>query len=307
MVNAGKFTTTGTEYLIGFNPIRTKDVDLDFTLNYATSESQVDELAEGMEARQLFRAYWGTFLFAKVGEEWGAIKGAGYQQHENGERIITDGNYVTENNKWLGYVLPDATGGFRIDAKFKGLSIGAFFDFQVGGQFYSLTRQWGIYSGMTSNTIGDNELGNPVRDPVLTSDGTEVTWVDYDDAALNSGGVVLEGVDEEGNSVKVLRDAVSVAANSYYKRSEENLLDASYTRFREFRVGYDIPSSILESLPLSNLNLSVSIRNVAMLSSAEEGIDPTTASNGHGDGYSYWEGGVLPSTRTVSFNVNVKF
>ena len=33
----------------------------------------------------------------------------------------------------------------------------------------------------------------------------------------------------------------------------------------------------------------------------------TTASNGHGDGYSYWEGGVLPSTRTVSFNVNVKF
>ena len=81
------------------------------------------------------------------------------------------------------------------------MSIGAFFDFQVGGQFYSLTRQWGIYSGMTSNTIGDNELGNPVRDPVLTSDGTEVTWVDYDDAASNSGGVVLEGVDEEGNSV----------------------------------------------------------------------------------------------------------
>jgi len=307
LVNAGKFTTTGTEYLIGFNPIRTKDIDLDFTLNYATSESQVDELAEGMEARQLFRAYWGTFLFAKVGEEWGAIKGAGYQQHENGERIITDGNYITENNKWLGYVLPDATGGFRIDAKFKGLSLGAFFDFQVGGQFYSLTRQWGTYSGMTSNTIGNNELGNPVRDPVLTSDGTEVTWIDYDDAASNSGGVLLEGVDEEGNSVKVLRDAVSVAANSYYKRSEENLLDASYARFREFRVGYDIPSSILENLPLSNLNLAVSIRNVAMLSSAETGIDPTTASNGHGDGYSYWEGGVLPSTRTVSFNINVKF
>jgi len=60
-------------------------------------------------------------------------------------------------------------------------------------------------------------------------------------------------------------------------------------------------------LPFIGANIALSIRNVAMLSSAEKGIDPTTASNGHGSGFSYWEGGVLPSTRVVSLSLKVNF
>ena len=51
----------------------------------------------------------------------------------------------------------------------------------------------------------------------------------------------------------------------------------------------------------------MSVRNVAFLDMAEKGIDPTTASNGHGDGFSYWEGGVLPSTRVVSLSLKLTF
>ena len=41
----------------------------------------VNELAEGMDAKDsLFRAYWGTFLYANVGEEWGIIQGTGYEK-----------------------------------------------------------------------------------------------------------------------------------------------------------------------------------------------------------------------------------
>jgi hypothetical protein len=64
---------------------------------------------------------------------------------------------------------------------------------------------------------------------------------------------------------------------------------------------------MLESVPFVAANIGLSVRNVAMLSSAEKGIDPTTASNGHGDGFSYWEGGVLPSTRAVSLSVKLTF
>ena len=278
-------------------------------MNYATSYSEVNELAEGLEARSLFRAYWGTYLYANVGEEWGIIQGTGYQKHENGERIINPetGNYVHENNMEFGSVLPDATGGFRVDAKYKNFDVGAVFDFQQGGQFYSLTRQWGLYSGMTSNTVGDNELGNPLRDPVINSAGEEVGFVESSQAASNSGGVLIEGVLEDGTAASYYLDAVSWAANSYYKRSEENLVDGSYTRFRELRFGYNVPSKYLKGMFVSAANIAVTVRNVAMLSSAEEGIDPTTASNGHGSGFSYWEGGVLPSTRAVSLNLNLKF
>ena len=309
LVNAGKFTTTGTELQISGTPLLGKDYSVDVSMNYATSYSEVNELAEGLEARSLFRAYWGTYLYANVGEEWGIIQGTGYQKHENGERIINPatGNYVHENNMEFGSVLPDATGGFRVDAKYKNFDVGAVFDFQQGGQFYSLTRQWGLYSGMTSNTVGDNKLGNPLRDPVINSAGEEVGFVESSQAASNSGGVLIEGVLEDGTAASYYLDAVSWAANSYYKRSEENLVDGSYTRFRELRFGYNVPSKYLKGMFVSAANIAVTVRNVAMLSSAEEGIDPTTASNGHGSGFSYWEGGVLPSTRAVSLNLNLKF
>ena len=160
---------------------------------------------------------------------------------------------------------------------------------------------------MTTNTVGNNNLGNPIRDQVMHADSGAVDFVLLSDAASNSGGVLIEGVNEDGDPVSYLLDAVSWAANSYYKRSEENLVDASYLRFREFRLGYNLPSSMLESLPFIAANVGLSVRNVAMLSSAEKGIDPTTASNGHGDGFSYWEGGVLPSTRAVSLSVKLTF
>ena len=309
LVNAGKFTTTGTEIQVSGTPISTDDLTLDLALNWAASESMVDELAEGMDARSLFRAYWGTYLYANVGEEWGIIQGTGYKKHANGERLVdpTTGNYLYETNMEFGSVLPDNTGGFRVDARYRNFEVGAFFDFQNGGQFYSLTRQWGLYSGMTTNTIGNNNLGNPIRDQVMHADSGAVGFVLLSDAASNSGGVLIEGVDEDGNPVSYLLDAVSWAANSYYKRSEENLVDGSYLRFREFRLGYNVPSSLLESVPFVAANIGLSVRNVAMLSSAEKGIDPTTASNGHGDGFSYWEGGVLPSTRAVSLSVKLTF
>ena len=313
LVNAGKFTTTGTELQISGTPLIGKDYSVDVSMNYATSTSMVDELAEGLDARSLFRAYWGTYLYANVGEEWGIIQGTGYEKHANGQRIVNPetGNYVHENNMEFGSILPDYTGGFNIDIKYKNFDVGAAFDFQEGGQFYSLTRQWGLYSGMTTNTVGNNGLGNPVRDPVLDANGDAVDYVEYSAAGSGSGGMLVSGVLEDGTAVQYLTDAVAVCANSYYKRSEENLVDGSFMRFREFRIGYNVPTSLLEKSPLQlpfiGANIALSIRNVAMLSSAEKGIDPTTASNGHGSGFSYWEGGVLPSTRVVSLSLKVNF
>ena len=310
LVNAGKFTTTGTELQLSGTPVLAEDYALDLSLNYASSESMVNELAEGMDARSLFRAYWGTFLYANVGEEWGIIQGTGYKKHENGQRIVdpSTGNYMYENNMEFGSVLPDYTGGLRVDARYKNFDFGASFDFQEGGQFYSLTRQWGLYSGMTSNTIGNNTLGNPVRDPVVSASGDDSTgFVLLSDAAPTSGGVLIEGVLEDGTPVQYLKDAFGVGANSYYMRSEENLVDASYFRFKEFRVGYNLPSSLLSNFAVVGANIGLSVRNVAFLDMAEKGIDPTTASNGHGDGFSYWEGGVLPSTRVVSLSLKLTF
>ena len=63
----------------------------------------------------------------------------------------------------------------------------------------------------------------------------------------------------------------------------------------------------MPNLPVNQASIALTVRNVAMLSMAVEGIDPTTASNGHGSGFSYWEGGMLPSTRAIALNLNLGF
>ena len=114
----------------------TEDFALDLGLNYASSKSMVDELAEGMDARSLYRAYWGTFLYANVGEEWGIIQGTGYKSMK-WKRVVdpTTGNYMYENNMEFGSVLPDYTGGFRVDAQFKNFDIGASLIFRKEDNF----------------------------------------------------------------------------------------------------------------------------------------------------------------------------
>ena len=89
----------------------------------------------------------------------------------------------------------------------------------------------------------------------MHADSGAVGFTLLSEAASNSGGVLIEGVEESGAAVSYLLDAVSWAANSYYKRSEENLVDASYLRFREFRLGYNVPSSMLESVPFVAANI----------------------------------------------------
>ena len=63
-------------------------------------------------------------------------------------------------------------------------------------------------------------------------------------------GVLIEGVDFRA-AVSYLTDVVTWAHGSFYHRSEENMVDASYLRFREFRVGYNVPSSLLEGFPIA--------------------------------------------------------
>merc|ERR1711879_439753 len=142
---------------------------------------------------------------------------------------IVDGHYDLVLNKELGNILPDWTGGFRTDINYKNFTFGAFIDFQKGGQFYSISKMFNNYSGLGIETVGNNTLGNPVRDPVLDSGGNEVLYVALDQAGAGSGGELVSGVDVDGNPVQYLYDAVSHHANMFYNK-EEWMFDASYVK-----------------------------------------------------------------------------
>ena len=309
-INAGEFTTTGLEAALGLTAIQTTDLNVDFTVNWATSHSVVDKLADGLTVREIEDAYFGVSLYAKEGEEWGLLAAEnayGFVYDDDGNKLIApSGFYTRELNAEMGYILPDWTGGFRTDVSYKNFTFGAFIDFQKGGQFYSISKMFGAYSGLTNETVGNNVLGNPLRDPVYDSDGNEVTIIALSDAGSNSGGVLVEGVDETtGEPRQSLMEAVSYFGNVYGIK-DAWIYDASYVKLRELSVTYNLPGSMLSNLPLRRASVSLNAKNLWLIYAQEDGTDPSTVQNGT-TGFSFWEGGGLPGTRSVGFSVNLGF
>lgn len=317
VVNAGKFTTTGLEVQVGATAVQTSDFNVDFGINWATSTSKVNELAEGITTRLLESGFFGAALYAEEGREWGNIVTTGgyggYRIHEGtGKRIINpNGRYAVETNKDLGNILPDWTGGFRADFSYRNFSLGTFFDFQKGGQFYSLTKMFNAYSGLGKQTVGNNVLGNRVRDPlmgnpVLDADGVPYAGViHYNGANAASGGVLVEGVDANGNEVAYLHDP-SIHYPYMFNIKEEWIYDASYIKLREIKLTYNLPAEFLATLPIQRASIALDIQNAFLLYSSVSGIDPSSIQN-NANGFAFWEGGGLPATRTIGFNINLGF
>src|SRR5690606_4377890 len=85
---------------------------------------------------------------------------------------------------------PDWNGGINNSFSYKNLALSFLVDVQKGGDIFSLDMYYGLSSGLYPETAFINDLGNPVRDPIV--------WVDEDDHskgyASNSGGYIIEGV-----------------------------------------------------------------------------------------------------------------
>ena len=287
-VNAGNIRSEGLEVMLSATPITNQDFNWDMTLNFARNTNQVVELYQDQGNRQLQSAYWGMTLNAKVGEPWGTLIGTGYTyDEETGLPMINpDGSYVENQNQDLGTVLPDFTGGFRNTLTYKNFDLTAFLDFQKGGQFYSVTKMFLPYSGLAAETAGLNDLGNPKRDPVDQGGGIPVT------------GVV------EGEGVQTVYVDPSEHYKGLFGVHEEYIYDASYVKLREVRLGYTLPSKLMAKWPIHSANVAFIAKNLWLIHSNVDGLDPSEFAAG-GNGYSYFEAGLLPGVRSYGFNIRV--
>lgn len=311
LVNAGLFTSSGIELALYGTPVQSSNFNWDVRLNFARNTTTVERLYEDLQNYKLADGIggsgWGGFTInALVGQEWGLARGRGFTYDDAGNYVITEGGrYVIDNNKDLGSILPDFQGGILNTFNIGNFSINAMIDFQSGGKFFSVTKMFNAYSGLGEDTVGDNALGNPVRDPVMNTNGETVTSVLRGDAAPGSGGVLVEGVSESGEPLSVLVDAVS-----YYGRlfgvHERWLYDASYIKLRELSIGYTLPKAKLGNLPVQSIGFSLIGRNLWLMHSNVEGLDPSEILPGSNN-LVFEERGGLPGVRSFGARINVTF
>ena len=287
--NQGEQFYKGFEIGINTVPLQGKDFEWGLNANFATLNRYVNKIADGIDVNVLSSSWRGIQLQERVGEEWGAIYGRAFRRDEAGNMILSSsGAPRYDTDQYLGNVLPDFTGGMTNNISYKNFNLGFDIDFQKGGKVFSVTRMFNNYSGLGTETIGNNNLGNPVRD-----------------AVADGGGVLIEGVNETSGAPV----SMNIDAATYWGRlfalHERWLYDASYIKLRTMRLDYTLPNTLTEKTPFRGVNIGVFANNLWLIHSAIPGLDPSEIELANG--VPWTEGGQLPNVRTIGLNVKLTF
>ena len=187
----------------------------------------------------------------------------------------------------IGNVNPDYLAGLTNTLSYKNWTLSFLIDMQKGGSVYSLDMAYGQATGLYPESVGTNDLGNPVRNTI--ADG---------------GGVILDGVLEDGST-----NTIRVAGDDYrlwgYARNPNSkfIYDASYVKLREITIGYKLP--LKESSFFSNVAIGLVGSNLWIISKNVPYADPEAGlSAGNVQGY---QTGVMPSTRNFGINLSLQF
>ncbi|HKZ36088.1 MAG TPA: hypothetical protein VJ184_00455, partial [Chryseolinea sp.] len=87
---------------------------------------------------------------------------------------------------------------------------------------------------------------------------------------------------------------------------EPSIYNSGYWKLRQITLGYDFSKLLPENFPAKSLRLSIVANNVLMLKKWVPNIDPESFGYSS-DNLVGLESTGLPSTRSIGFNLNVKF
>ncbi|MCL6218336.1 SusC/RagA family TonB-linked outer membrane protein [Zunongwangia pacifica] len=291
-INAGEIENKGLEVSAFVSPIKTEDFEWRLDVNWFTNENTVKSLNGDNQNLVLASLQGGITINGTVGESYGSIWGTNYT-YLNGEKLINaeNGRYVVDNTPQpIGDINPDWKGGINNTLKYKNLALSFLVDIQQGGDVFSLDTWYGYATGVTENTAGLNELGNPVRDPV--SEG---------------GGILLSGVNQDGspNETRASMTSYANALGYYYAPNAAHVYDASYVKLREVTLSYSLPKDWIENVSLTGVTFSAVGRNLWIIHKNTPYADPEAGlSSGNVQGY---QSGAYPSVREYGLNVRLQF
>lgn len=170
---------------------------------------------------------------------------------------------------------PDWTGGFGATVDFWDFSLSALFETSQGGDMWGGTqavlRNFGVDPSTAVETTASQDL--PEYNGNIISKGTTFRGVEKDFG---------------GGPVALTQAWWASLGGGFAGVGEQDIYDASWTRLRSVSLSYSIPKDLLSPVKLKGVSLSVSARNVWLITSFP-GIDPESslvgASNGRGLNY----------------------
>jgi TonB-linked SusC/RagA family outer membrane protein len=285
LINNGQSRNRGVEVLLNLSPIRTKNFFWDITLNGSYNKTKLLKLLTDVPGEQIVVGsgiYVGE-LRQVVGQELGQLYTYGYQRDAQG-RIVHGSDGLPNRTAApvsFGSALPKYVGGITNTFNYKGLNLSFLIDFKLGGKMISGTNLNAFRHGLQKETL----VGRGEADNKMVGVG------------VNANG--------EANTVRAfVQDYYSVGRSK--SLGEQVLYDAGVWKLRQISIGYDFTKFLPQSLFIKGIRLSAIANNVLIIKKWVPNMDPEQFGFSS-DNLVGLESTGLPTTRSIGFNLNVRF
>lgn len=283
--NGNVYQRRGIEIVATANPIRKADFRWDVTLNVSTYRRYLKEISGNTPRLNSL----------KEGDRTDRIFASVYQTDRSGNVVYNANGFPLQDNyrRFVGNQDPDLIYGIENSFSYKNFSLRFLVDGRIGGMIYSTTNQKMWWGGTNPGTV------NQFRDDANAGKSTYV----------GKGVVVTGGTISYDANGDIVSDTRTFAPNtqavdyvSYMKTTSNgannnyNYFSQTFLKLREVTLTWRVPGNWLKGSFFRSAEVAAVGRNLLLFSKMPN-VDP--------------DAGVdnlqTPSTRSMGFNVNLKF
>ncbi len=288
LINVGESVNKGVEMFASISPIRTNNFEWNTSANASFNTSEVLSLGDDVDGTFITvgNAEFHGELRQEVGKPMAQLYGWGWLRDPNGNQVFDSESgrpLRSEEQLNFGTALPRWIGGFTNTFRYKEASLSFLIDYKLGHSLISGTHTNAYRHGLDKATLVGREQGYVIGEGVM--------------------------LDDEGNYVP---NTARAEIQPYYetirggRMSEQSVFNAGSWQLRQITLTYNFTRMLSSVNWIQGLNLSFVANNVAVIKKWVPHIHPDQ--NGLiSDTVVGLEATGLPITRSMGFNLNVKF
>ncbi len=309
--NIGTITNKGMELSITGQPIKTKDLTWDMTLNLSGNRGKVNDLINGVSILYVTDVQVGNAKAASFnGGNFMAISGSKWARDPDGNVILDSKSGMPTYDGLATYEIgnrePKLIGGLNNSISYKGWNLSFLFDFRIGGDIYNGTDYYLTDAGLSMRSMNRESI--TIDGVVKNGDAYEKKSYNFDANKFYLKGVeVAEGTSNAQSGKYVIQQYYK----TYYAYESSNYMtNTNWLRLRSVSLSYSFPKVWLAKTKfIKGLTANVSGTNL-LLWTNYKGLDPENSAAGSGAvgsssvGIDYCG---VPSTAGMSFGLNFTF
>jgi hypothetical protein len=225
----------------------------------------------------------GSTLRQVVGKPIGQLFVFGYLRDEQGRQVFDKNSGRPLRNPTpinVGTALPRYFGGISNTFTYRGIILSTLIDFKLGHKMIAGSNMNYLRHGLHKRTLVGRAEGYVIGDGVNP------------DGEVNTTRSPVQPFYETPNVLGIYEDFV---------------FNAGFWKLRQITLGYDFTRLLPQNFFVKGIRLNAVANNVAVLKKWTENMDPeqVNSSSDNATGLDFWPS--LPPTRSLGFNLNVRF